>query len=93
MITQYNIPIISLDKSKEFLIQQSLQGYRCFTNESGNLDGTCFSKEQAQYIGAFTVIKTISLEAANTAHKILSGIEGLVVLPIKESELEKVENH
>jgi len=43
METQYNLPIKVIDKKQEFRIQYSLQGYRVFTDQHGNLDRTCFS--------------------------------------------------
>ena len=88
MTVQYNIPIKVLDPSKRWMIQHSLKPYRVFTDESGNLDGTCFSKENVPYVGELIVVKTIKQEAAKLAYEIFHDIEGLLVLPINESNLE-----
>ncbi len=89
MTVQYNVPIKVLDPDKEWMIQNSLQGYRVFTDRSGNLEGTCFSKENVPYVGEVVVIKTLKQEAAQTAREVLSGMEGLLVLPITECEWEE----
>ncbi|MBS3075265.1 hypothetical protein J4429_02280 [Candidatus Pacearchaeota archaeon] len=89
MTTQYNVPVKVLDSSKEWMIQNSLAGYRVFTDRSGNLDGTCFSREDVPYVGELVVVKTLKPEAAQTAHRVLSGIEGLMVLPVTECSLEE----
>ncbi len=89
MTVQYNVPVKVLDSSKEWRIQNSLQGYRVFTDRSGNLDGTCFSREKVPYVGEVIVVKTIKQEAAKTAFEVLGGIEGLLVLPITECSLEE----
>jgi len=89
MIIQYNVPIKVLDPEKGYLIQNSLAKYPIFTDGSGNLDGTCFSCENLPYIGEVVVVKTIKEKAAKTAHEVLKGIEGLVVLPITQSTLEE----
>ena len=89
MTIQYNVPVKVLDKSKEWIIQNSLQGYRVFTDRSGNLDSTCFSRENIPYVGDIIVVKTIKEDAAKTAHDVLSGIEGLVVLPTTECDLKE----
>ena len=82
MTKQYNVPVKVLDPSKEGLIQTSLQGYRVFTDRTGNLEDTCFSKENVPYVGELIVVKTLKPEVAQTAYKVLSGIEGLLVMPI-----------
>lgn len=89
MTVQYGVPIKILDRSKEWMIQNSLQGYRVFTDRSGNLDGTCFSRENVPYVGELIVVKTLKQEAAQTAHEVLGGIEGLLVMPITESSWEE----
>ena len=89
MTTQYNVPVKVLDTSKEWTIQSSLQRYKIFTDSSGNLDGTCFSRENLPYVGELIVVKTIKQEAAETANRVLSGIEGLLVLPVTECSLEE----
>ncbi len=89
MTIQYNVPVKVLDSSKEWRIQNALQGYRVFTDGSGNLDQTCFSREKVPYAGELIVVKTLKQEAAQTAHKVLSGIEGLLVMPITESSWEE----
>jgi hypothetical protein len=38
MTIQYNVPIKVLDKEVEWRIQNSLTGYDCFVDRSGNLD-------------------------------------------------------
>ena len=50
MTTQYNVPIKVLDYSQEWLIQNSLTGYRVFTDRNGNLEDICFSRESVPYI-------------------------------------------
>jgi len=89
MTIQYNVPIKVLDSSQEWVIQTSLQPYRVFTDRSGNLEDTCFSRENVPYIGELVVVKTLKKEAAQTAHDVLSGIEGLLVMPITECSWEE----
>lgn len=89
MTIQYYVPIKVLDSDREHMIQTALQPYRVFTDEHGNLDRTCFSREEFPYVGEIVVIKTLKEEAAKIAHEVLSGIEGLLVLPITESQLER----
>jgi hypothetical protein len=89
MTRQYNVPVKVLDHSQEWLIQQSLTPYRVFTDASGNLDNTCFSYEEVPYVGELVVVKTLKKEAAQTAHDVLSGIEGLLVMPITECSFEE----
>ena len=89
MTTQYNVSVKVLDSSKEWRIQNALQGYHVFTDGSGNLDRTCFSRERVPYVGELIVVKTLKQEAAQTAHEVLSGIEGLLVMPIMESSWEE----
>jgi|GEM_PF-3179171 len=91
MTIQYNIAVKVLDPRQEGQIQQSLQGYRVFVDRSGNLDGTCFSRETVPYVGDLIVVKTIKKEAASVAHEVLSGLEGLVVLPITTCSQEEDE--
>ena len=95
MTTQYNVPVKVLDSSKEWMVQSSLANYSIFTDRSGNLQDTCFSREKLPYVGEFIVVKTLKEEAAQVAHKVLSGIEGLLVLPINkcswEEDKERVE--
>ena len=88
MAAHYNVSVKVLDSSKEWMIQSSLTGYRVFRDRSGNLDRTCFSRENVPYVGELIVVKTLKKEAAEIAHQVLSAIEGLVVLPINESVLE-----
>ena len=89
MIIQYNVPVKVLDPSKERMIQNSLQGYKVFTDRSGNLEDTCFSREHVPYVGELVVVKTLKEEAARTAYEVLRGIEGLLVLPITKSSWEQ----
>ena len=89
MTIQYNVPIKVLDSSQEWVIQTSLQPYRVFTDRSGNLEDTCFSRENVPYIGELVVVKTLKKEAAQTAHDVLSGIEGLLVMSITECSWEE----
>ncbi len=89
MTVQYNVPIKVLDSSQEWRIQNSLQGYRVFTDRSGNLKDTCFSNEDVPYVGELVVVKTLKKEAAQTAYDVLRGIEGLLVMPITECSWEE----
>ena len=91
MTIQYYVQIKVLNMKTEYMIQHALKNYRVFTDESGNLSGTCFSRENLPYVGSIVVVKTIRKEAADTAHEVLSGIEGLIVLPITECNLEEDE--
>jgi len=89
MTTQYNVPIKVLDSSQEWLIQHSLTGYRVFSDRSGNLEDTCFSRENVPYVGELVVVKTLKQEAAKTAYDVLRGIEGLLIMPITECSWEE----
>ncbi|MFC1682246.1 hypothetical protein ACFL0X_01350 [Nanoarchaeota archaeon] len=89
MTIQYNVQVKVLDSSQEWRIQNSLQGYRVFTDKSGNLEDTCFSRENVPYAGELIVVKTLKQEAAQTAYDVLGGIEGLLVMPISECSWEK----
>ena len=82
--TQYNVAVKVINPDMESRIQQYLKPYRCFTDESGNLKDTCFSREQLPYVGEMIVVKTLNREAADTAYTVLSKLEGLLVLPINE---------
>jgi len=96
MTTQYNVPIKVLDKEQEYRIQSSLQKYKIFTDEHGNLEKTCFSKENFPYLGQLVVVKTLKQKAAKIAYDVLSGIEGLSVMPITkcswEEDVERIKN-
>ena len=85
MMTQYNVSVKVLDLTQGTRIQSSLQGCGVFTDSSGNLDRTCFSREDVPYVGKLIVVKTLKEEVACVAHDVLSGIEGLFVMPITES--------
>jgi len=89
MTVQYNVSVKVLEASQEWRIQNSLQGYRVFTDRSGNLEDTCFSRENLPYVGELIVVKTLKQEAAQTAYDVLGGIEGLLVLPITECSYEE----
>ena len=89
MTLQYNLSIKVLDPKVEWRIQQNLKGYKVFTDEYGNLKDTCFGKEDVPYVGEIVVMKTLRKEAAETAHELLKGIEGLVALPITECDWEE----
>ena len=89
MTTQYNVPIKVLDEKVEWRIQSDLANYPSFSDGSGNLIQTCFSKEKLRYVGEFIVIKTLIKQNAEIAFDVLQGIEGLVVLPISESLWEE----
>ncbi len=91
MAIQYNVPVKVLDSSQEWMIQGSLTSYRVFTDRSGNLENTCFSRENVPYAGELIVMKTLKQEAAKTAYEVLRGIEGLLVLPITECSWEEDE--
>jgi hypothetical protein len=92
MTTQYNIPIKVVDGNQNWKIQHTLQGYKPMTDRSGNLKNTCFSKEEVPYVGEVIVVKTSKLRKALDISKLLKTIEGLIVLPVTESELEKKTN-
>ncbi len=87
MTIQYNVPVKILDNTKDS-VPTFLQGYKVFTDRHGNLDRTCFSYECFPLIGSFVVVKTLKKDAAEKAVEVLSGIEGLLVLPVTESVLE-----
>jgi|SRR3989344_2679120 len=89
MTIQYNVSVKVLDPTKEWMLQHSLQGYRVFTDRSGNLEDTCFSKENISCVGEMTIVKTLKKEAAEIAYSVLSEVEGLLVLPINESSWEE----
>ena len=89
MTLQYNVPIIILDSSAEPDIQHLLKPYYVFTDGRGNLQGTRFSKEKIPYVGEIVVVKTLREDAALKAHEVLSGIEGLLVLPITTCDMEE----
>ena len=89
MTIQYNVPVKVIDPSQEWMIQTSLQHYSVFTDGNGNLEDTCFSKEDMPYTGELVIVKTLKQEAAQTAHDVLKGIEGLLVMPITECSWEK----
>lgn len=89
MTTQYNLPIKVLDSSQEWRIQNSLRGYRVFTDGNGNLKDTCFSREKVPYVGELVVVKFLKQEVAQTAYDVLRGIEGLLVMPITECSWEE----
>ena len=86
MTTQYNIAIKVLKPEVESRIQTSLQGYSIFTDRSGNLQDTCFSRENVPYAGELIVVKTLKKLLAEKAHDVLSRIEGLLVLPVTECD-------
>ena len=90
MTIQYNVPIKVLDPSKEGMIQKSLVGYKIFTDRSGNLENTSFSRENVPYAGELIVVKTLKKEAAQVAYDVLEGIEGLLVMPITEGNWEEI---
>lgn len=92
MTTQYNVAIKVLDANNEWMIQSSLQGYRVFTDKSGNLENTCFSRETIPYVGELVVVKTLKMDAAQVAYSVLGGIEGLLVMPITECDWEDDKN-
>jgi hypothetical protein len=88
-ITEYYVPIKVITPSQEGAIQSALQGYPIFTTASGDLNQTCFSRENLPFVGEMIVIKTRSRLAAKTAQESLSGIEGLLVLPLTEKTLDE----
>jgi len=90
MTVQYNVPVLVLDPSREYMIQHTLMRFPCFVNSGGYLDGTRFSKEYAgPYVGDIIIVKTLREDAAKVAHRVLGGVEGLLVLPIKECDYEE----
>jgi hypothetical protein len=93
---QYNIAVLPTNgreiREMGSRVQQYLQGYRCFTDGSGNLQGTGFHRERIPYIGEAVIIRTIRKEAADTAQRVLSGvsdIEKWLVLPTNECSHEE----
>lgn len=88
MQRQYNVPIIPLTEEAEKMIQGRLRPYSVFSDEQGNLDHTGFFEERLPYVGRLIVIKTLKEEAARTAYAVLTGVEGLVVLPVTECRHE-----
>lgn len=89
---QYNIAIRVIDSRKEWFIQTVLanHGGNVFTDSSGNLDRTGFYKECLPYVGEVVVIKTLKSEAADTAQRILRGLDkDLVVLPTTQCPFEE----
>ena len=91
MTINYNVPVKVLDPENESIIEKSLRGYDVFVDRSGNLDGTDFIRQTVPYVGEIIVVRTIKEKAARTAYKVLSGIEGLVVLPVTECTPEEAE--
>ncbi|MEK6849985.1 MAG: hypothetical protein AABX85_00225 [Nanoarchaeota archaeon] len=90
MTIQYNVPVKVLNLSKEWLIQESLRGYKIFTDRTGNLEDICFSRENVPYVGELIVVKTHKREAAQKAYELLKEVEeGFLVLPITESDFKK----
>jgi len=89
METQYNLPIKVLDKNQEWRIQNTLQGYRVFSDQHGNLDRCQFSREELPYVGEMIIFKTLKKEAVDKAVEVLKGIEGLLLLPVTEGEFQK----
>jgi hypothetical protein len=89
MVIQYNVPVKVLDETKRYLIELSLKGYKIFTNRSGNLEATCLSRENMPYVGELIVMKTLKQGAAQKAYEVLSGIEGLLVMPISQCSWEE----
>ena len=81
---QYNVPIKVLDEASRGRIQTILQPHGNFS-ERGNLKGV-FSRENLPYAGELIVYKTNDRELASEAREILKNIEGLLVLPITESD-------
>ncbi|MDP3992569.1 MAG: hypothetical protein U1B79_00435 [Candidatus Pacearchaeota archaeon] len=89
MTVQYNVPVKVLIPSRESMVEESLKPYDIFTNKNDdNLEDTRFSRENLPYVGKLIVVKTLKKEAAKKAYEILSGIEGLLVLPISECSWE-----
>ena len=87
--THYYVPIKVINPHYGEMVQTALQAYPIFTTPNGDLNQTCFSRENLPFVGDVTVVKTRSRLVAETAHEILSGIEGLIILPITESILEE----
>lgn len=90
MTPQYNVAVKVLDSSAEIKIESALRPYSVFTDQSGNLKDTCFSRENAgPYVGEVIVVKTLREDAARTAQEVLGGIEGLLVLPTTQCSWEE----
>mgnify|MGYP001572763318 FL=1 len=88
MTIQYNVPIKVLNSMSEYKIQDALGQQGIPADMGGSLEKTCLSKEEFPYIGELIVIKTLKKEIADTAYKVLFGIEDLLVLPITECNWE-----
>jgi len=86
--TEYYVPIKVTQPDQESVIQTALQGYPVFTTKSGDLNQTCFSREKLPYVGEMIIVKTRSRLVAETAHEVLSGIEGLLILPLTEETVK-----
>lgn len=89
MTIQYVIPIKVIDSSKDLIIQNSLRSYESFTDGRGNLKSGCFSHEKVDYVGEIVVVRILEKDVALMTRTALSRIEGLVVLPITESDWEE----
>ncbi len=89
MTTQYNVAVKVPDLSNEWKVEASLRPYTVFTDKKGNLEDTCFSREDIPYVRDVIVVKTLKQEAARVAYDVLSKIEGLIVLPITECSWEE----
>jgi hypothetical protein len=75
MILQFNVPIKVIDdESVRRKIHIEGEGY--------------FLEKDFPYIGHLIIYQTNDKELARRAHKILTGIEGIVVLPVTESNEE-----
>ena len=90
MTIQYNVPIKVLKDGSEDSIETALRPYGVFADRYGNfMENTTFSREELPYVGEMLVIKTPREQAAKTIHRVLKGIEGLVVLPVTTCDLEE----
>ena len=88
MTVQYNIGVVVLRPEDEKMVEARLRPYSVFVDGSGNLKDTAFGREDIPYIGPVVLVKTLNLEAAQTAYAVLSAFEGFRVLPITECSWE-----
>ncbi len=86
---QYNVPI-SLRGVTNGTMQQYLQPYsQTFTDRSGNLDSTCFSRETHPTYGEVIIFKTLHKAAPPVVRRVLGGIDGIFVHPTEECSWEE----
>jgi hypothetical protein len=90
-LIQYNVAIKDLRAgipNPGWGISNMFQGYKEFTDGSGNLDRTAFSRETWKYGGEFVVIKTLKPEVVDIVYTVLRNVKGLIVLPMQKCRWE-----